>query len=128
MGIFPATDSDRGAIWAILEPMIRSGETYTLPRDLSKQKALDYWFDAEEIFVCKENDEVLGAYFLKRASRAGALIVNCGYVTAPAAQGRGIAGRCACIHWTEPGNAASAPCNSTSSLAPTSVPSNYGPI
>jgi ribosomal protein S18 acetylase RimI-like enzyme len=99
LGIFPATDSDRDAIWAILEPMIRSGETYTLPRDLSKQQALDYWFDAEkEVFVCKENGEVLGTYFLKANQQGGgAHVANCGYVTAPAAQGRGIA-RQMCLH------------------------------
>jgi len=99
LGIFPATDSDRDAIWAILEPMIRSGETYTLPRDLSKQQALDYWFDAEkEIFVCKENGELLGTYFLKANQQGGgAHVANCGYVTAPAAQGRGIA-RQMCLH------------------------------
>ncbi len=99
MGIFPATDSDRDAIWAILEPMIRSGETYTLPRDLSKQQALDYWLDAEkEIFICKENGEVLGTYFLKANQQGGgAHVANCGYVTVPAAQGRGIA-RQMCLH------------------------------
>jgi len=99
LAIHSATDSDRDAIWAILEPMIRSGETYTLPRDLSKQQALDYWFDAEkEIFVCKENGEVLGTYFLKANQQGGgAHVANCGYVTAPAAQGRGIA-RQMCLH------------------------------
>jgi ribosomal protein S18 acetylase RimI-like enzyme len=99
LGIFPTTDSDRDAIWAILEPMIRGGETYTLPRDLSKQQALDYWFDPEkEIFGCKENGEVLGTYFLKANQQGGgAHVANCGYVTAPAAQGRGIA-RQMCLH------------------------------
>ncbi|HTA59225.1 MAG TPA: hypothetical protein VK805_13770 [Candidatus Baltobacteraceae bacterium] len=42
MAIQPATESDRDAIWEILEPMIREGETYTLPRDMSKQQALEY--------------------------------------------------------------------------------------
>src|SRR5260370_40683683 len=79
--------------------MIRSGETYTLPRDLSKQQALDYWLDAEkEIFICKENGEVLGTYFLKANQQGGgAHVANCGYVTVPAAQGRGIA-RQMCLH------------------------------
>ena len=102
MGIFPATDSDRDAIWAILEPMIRCGETYTLPRDLSKQQALDYWFDEEkEIFVCKANGEVLGTYFLKANQQGGGgHVANCGYVTAASAQGRGIARRM-CLHSLE---------------------------
>jgi ribosomal protein S18 acetylase RimI-like enzyme len=100
--IHPATDSDRDAIWAILEPMIRGGETYTLPRNMSKLHALEYWFAAEkETFVWKENGEVLGTYFLKANQQGGgAHVANCGYVTAPAAQGRGIA-RQMCLHSLE---------------------------
>ena len=102
MTIHPATDSDRDAIWAILEPMIRGGETYTLPRNMSKQHALEYWFAAEkETFVWKENGEVLGTYFLKANQQGGgAHVANCGYVTSPAAQGRGIA-RQMCLHSLE---------------------------
>ena len=102
MAIHPATDSDRDAIWEILEPTIRSGETYTLPRDMSKQQALEYWFAPErEIFVWKEDGVVLGTYFLKANQQGGgAHVANCGYVTAPAAQGRGTA-RQMCLHSLE---------------------------
>jgi ribosomal protein S18 acetylase RimI-like enzyme len=102
LAIHPATDSDHDAIWAILEPMIRLGETYTLPRDMSKEQALEYWFAADkETFVWKENDAVLGTYFLKANQQGGgAHVANCGYVTAPAAQGRGIA-RQMCLHSLE---------------------------
>src|SRR5437899_729078 len=101
--------------------MIRSGETYTLPRDMSKQPGLEYWFAADkETFVWKENGAVLGTYFLKANQQGGgAHVANCGYVTSPA--------RCACIRWNEPRNAAFAPCSLTSSSAPTSAPSNCGP-
>ncbi len=102
MAIHPATESDREAIWEILEPIIRSGETYTLPRDMSKQKALQYWFAADkETFVWKEDGAVLGTYFLKANQLGGgAHVANCGYVTSPAAQGRGIA-RQMCLHSLE---------------------------
>jgi len=102
LAIHLATDSDRDAIWTILEPMIRGGETYTLPRDMSKEQALDYWFSADrETFVWKENGEVLGTYFLKANQQGGgAHVANCGYVTSPAAQGRGIA-RQMCLHSLE---------------------------
>jgi ribosomal protein S18 acetylase RimI-like enzyme len=102
LAIHPATDSDRDAIWAILEPMIRSGETYTLPRDLSKHQALEYWFAADkEIFVWKENGVALGTYFLKANQQGGGVhVANCGYVTAPAAKGRGVA-RQMCLHSLE---------------------------
>ena len=102
MGIHPATENDHDAIWAIMEPMIRAGETYTLPRGMSKQQALEYWFAADkEIFVWKENGVVLGTYFLKANQQGGgAHVANCGYVTAADAQGRGIA-RQMCLHSLE---------------------------
>ena len=82
--------------------MIRLGETYTLPCDMSKQQALEYWFAPDkETFVWKENGAVLGTYFLKANQQGGgAHVANCGYVTTPAAQGRGIA-RQLCLHSLE---------------------------
>jgi len=102
LAINPAMESDRDAIWEILEPMIRGGETYTLPRDMSKKQALEYWFAVDkETLVWKENGVVLGTYFLKANQHGGgAHVANCGYVTAPAAQGRGIA-RHMCLHSLE---------------------------
>ena len=102
MVVRPATDSDREAIWAVLEPMIRAGETYPLPRDMSKDEALAWWFSPEkEPFVWEENGAVLGTYFLKANQQGGgAHVANCGYVTSVAAQGRGIA-RAMCLHSLE---------------------------
>jgi L-amino acid N-acyltransferase YncA len=102
LAIHPATESDCDAIWEILEPMIRRGETYTLPHDMSREQALEYWFAADkETFVWKENGAVLGTYFLKANQQGGgAHVANCGYVTASAAQGRGIA-RQMCLHSLE---------------------------
>jgi ribosomal protein S18 acetylase RimI-like enzyme len=97
-----ATSGDRGAIWKILEPMIRRGDTYTLPSDLSEQDALAYWFaPGHEVFVWEEGDEILGTYFLRANQKGGgAHVANCGYVTAEKAQGRGIA-RAMCEHSLE---------------------------
>jgi len=102
VSIRPATDADHDAIWAILEPMIRRGDTYTLPRDMSREQALEYWFSPEkEVFVWEENSAVLGTYFLKPNQQGrGAHVANCGYVTSAAAQGRGIA-RAMCLHSLE---------------------------
>src|SRR5207302_1918064 len=44
MLIRPATAADKNAIWTIMEPILRAGETYTLPRDMDKASALAYWF------------------------------------------------------------------------------------
>jgi ribosomal protein S18 acetylase RimI-like enzyme len=102
MSVRVATSQDREAIWTILEPMIRRGDTYTLPRDMSREQALEYWFATEkETFVWEENGLVLGTYFLKANQRGGgAHVANCGYVTSAAAQGRGIA-RAMCLHSLE---------------------------
>ncbi len=102
MNIRLAIGKDREAIWAILEPMIRAGETYTLPREMSREDALAYWFSAEkETFVWEENGTILGTYFLKANQQGGgAHVANCGYVTAAEAQGRGIA-RGMCLHSLE---------------------------
>lgn len=102
MAIRFATDGDRDAIWAILEPMIRAGETYPLPRDMGREDALAFWISLEkETFVSEEDGRVLGTYFLRANQQGGgAHVANCGYVTAEAAQGRGIA-RAMCLHSLE---------------------------
>jgi L-amino acid N-acyltransferase YncA len=97
-----ATGDDRDAIWAVLEPMIRRGDAYTLPRDMSKELALEYWFaSGNETFVWEGDRAVLGTYFLRANQRGGGShVANCGYVTAAGAEGRGIA-RAMCLHSLE---------------------------
>ena len=91
-----ATAADHDAIWAILEPVIRAGETYALDRDLSRDAALAYWFSpGHAVFV---TDDGLGTYYLRRnQAGGGAHVANCGYMTAENAGGRGIA-RAMCTH------------------------------
>ncbi|MGD1933214.1 MAG: hypothetical protein ACFB0Z_01700 [Candidatus Phaeomarinobacter sp.] len=38
--IRPATNADAEALWAMLEPAIRAGETNPLPRDMTREDAL----------------------------------------------------------------------------------------
>ena len=99
MTIRRAASGDRAAVWKILEPMIRRGETYTLPADMNEAEALAFWFSpGHEVFVWETDGEVLGTYFLRANQKGGgAHVANCGYVTAEAAQGRGIA-RAMCEH------------------------------
>lgn len=99
MVIRAAAGRDTDAVWQILEPMIRDGETYPLPRDLSRTDALAYWFDdAHEVFVAEDGDQIVGTYYLRANQQGGgAHVANCGYVTAAAARGRGV-GRAMCQH------------------------------
>ena len=99
MLIRAAAEGDADAIWAILEPIIRAGETYCLPRDMDKTSALAYWCAAEhEVFVAEQEGQIVGTYFLQANQKGGgAHVANCGYVTALTATGRGIA-RAMCAH------------------------------
>jgi ribosomal protein S18 acetylase RimI-like enzyme len=93
MLIRPALTTDADGIWRVLEPTIAAGETYALPRDMTREEALGYWSSpGHEVFVAEERGVILGTYFL-RANRAGggAHVANAAYMVAPAATGRGIA-------------------------------------
>ena len=99
MVIRPALPSDSGAIWRVLEPVIRAGETWALPRDMSEAEALAYWTAPDrEAFVAEEDGSILGTYFL-RANHpgGGSHVANTGYMTAADATGRGV-GRALCLH------------------------------
>ncbi len=91
--IRPATLDDQDAIWAILEPVLRAGETYTLARDISRAAALAWWnHQGHDVFVAEDEAVVVGTYFLRgNQAGGGRHVANCGYMTAPAAQGRGVA-------------------------------------
>jgi L-amino acid N-acyltransferase YncA len=93
MLIRSATPADAAAIWAIIEPVIRAGETLTLDRDMSEADALAYWFGADkEVFVAEDDGAILGTYYLRaNQTGGGAHVCNAGYVTGAAATGRGVA-------------------------------------
>ncbi len=91
--IWPAAASDDDAIWAILEPTFRAGETYPVARDIGRADALAYWHaGGQAVFVAGQAGQTLGTYYLRANTHGGgAHVANCGYVVAPAAMGRGVA-------------------------------------
>jgi ribosomal protein S18 acetylase RimI-like enzyme len=93
MDIRKATTEDAPAIWCILEPIIRAGETYTLPADLSEEDALAYWLaPSHEVFVTLIDGVVAGTYYLRANQHGGGShVANCGYVTSADFSGRGVA-------------------------------------
>jgi ribosomal protein S18 acetylase RimI-like enzyme len=100
--IRPATPADDDAIWRILEPTFRAGETYPIPRDVSRAEALAYWRSpGHEVFVAEDNGRVVGTYYLRANQKGGgAHVCNCGYMTAQDVFGRGVA-RAMCAHSLE---------------------------
>ena len=94
MIIRKARDVDDNAIWSVLEPVLRDGATYTLPRDMSRADALAYWRRPDhQTFVAEDNGKIIGTYYL-RTNQAGPgdHVCNCGYVVSAAASGKGVAG------------------------------------
>jgi ribosomal protein S18 acetylase RimI-like enzyme len=85
---------DDPALWAVLEPILREGETYAMPRDMPRDAALEWWTGPDRAcFVAQSpGGEVLGTSYLKpNQAGGGAHVANAGYCTAPAAHGRGVA-------------------------------------
>jgi ribosomal protein S18 acetylase RimI-like enzyme len=99
MQVRPAQAHDDDAIWAVIGPTIRAGETYALPRAMSRADALSYWRSpGHEVFVAEQDGMVLGTYYMRANQRGGGShVANCGYMTAPEASGRGVA-RAMCAH------------------------------
>jgi L-amino acid N-acyltransferase YncA len=97
-----ARPADSEAIWAVLEPVIRAGDTYALPDSMPRESALAFWFSSHhEVFVAEDDAKILGTYFLRPNQQGGAShVANCGYVTAASATGRGV-GRAMCAHSLE---------------------------
>jgi ribosomal protein S18 acetylase RimI-like enzyme len=87
------TEADRGAVWRILEPHLRAGETYALPREWGEGEAVGYWCGpGHEVFVASVDGEIVGTYFVQANQQGGgAHVANCGYATGVWATGRGVA-------------------------------------
>jgi GNAT superfamily N-acetyltransferase len=89
--IRPVTPADHGAIWAILEPVLRAGETLAVGRE----DALALWLSPDRTVRVVEGDGALLGIFYVRANQPGGgnHVANAGYVTAGHATGRGVARR-----------------------------------
>jgi GNAT superfamily N-acetyltransferase len=97
-----ATPADADEIWAVLSPVIRGGEHYALPRDMTCEAALAYWHaPGHDVFVATADGRVIGTYFVRANQQGGgAHVANAGYATALDARGRGVA-REMCAHSLE---------------------------
>jgi len=91
--ILSATTDDHAAIWAILKPIFRAGETYAQPCDISRDAALAYWLGGiHTAFVARQNGQTLGTYYIgPNQLGGGAHVCNCGFATAESARGKGVA-------------------------------------
>ena len=92
MIIRPATAQDSDALWAMLGPVFRAGDSYTVDPKISRDDALAFWQAPEKTVFLAEAETPLGTYYIKpNQGGGGAHVCNCGYITAPEARGRGVA-------------------------------------
>ena len=91
--IRPTDAADDDALWSMLEPVFRAGDTYCIDPDVSRTAALAYWCDPpHRVFLAEDGATPLGTYFLTPNQQGGgAHVCNAGFVTAAAARGRGVA-------------------------------------
>jgi len=91
--IRPARMADGPAIWSLLEPVIRAGETFALPRDMTQPAAIAYWFaEGNTAYLAEEDGRPVGIYYLRANQKGGGdHVANAAYTTHPAVRGRGIA-------------------------------------
>ena len=86
--------ADWPAVWALIEPVFRSGETYAFSPEISEAEAHRIWIEAPAAtFVAKDDSgAALGTYYIKpNQPGAGSHVCNCGYVVGESARGRGVA-------------------------------------
>lgn len=84
-------ESDWPDVWRVLEPMMRAGEVYPVPRDVSEADAREYWIkkDGYNGIARDSAADVIGVYFLRPDQGGpGKHICNAGYVIAEAARGK----------------------------------------
>lgn len=86
--------ADWPAVWNMIEPVFRAGETYGFDVDITEEEAFQVWVEkpmATFVAVSGAGD-LLGTYYIKpNQPGQGAHVCNCGYIVAEHARGQGIA-------------------------------------
>ena len=98
--IRPYEAADWPAVWALLEPVFRAGETFPHDPAITEAEAQLAWVEQSQAVVVAVDPAgaLVGTYYLRPNSHAlGAHVANAGYVVAEGARRRGI-GSLLCQH------------------------------
>lgn len=94
MQIRTATRSDADAVWNLLQPVFRAGDTYAVDPDISRAAALSYWMDdPAACYVAVDAGQIIGTYYIRPINKAAARM----FATVAmwlACKGRGLQRRC----------------------------------
>ena len=94
-----ALEEDFEQIWEIFHQIVSVGETYAIQRNADRKEAHQIWLEEpQKTFVCVENKNILGTYYLKQNfGGGGGHVCNCGYMVALDKESRGL-GTKMCLH------------------------------
>lgn len=92
-------EQDWPAVWGMIEPVFRAGETYAYPRDITEKEAHYSWIEKPlATYVAEIDGKVSGTYYIKSNQEGpGSHVCNCGYIVSDQARGQGIASEM-CAH------------------------------
>lgn len=81
-------------LWPIFREVVAAGDTYTYAPDMSFEEARGLWTGGDvRCFIAEVDGGCVGGYMLHpNQPGLGNHVAHCGYMVAPAARGRGIAG------------------------------------
>jgi ribosomal protein S18 acetylase RimI-like enzyme len=98
----PYRSQDADALWDVIGPAIKAGETFALPRDMSKTDAVAYWAAPDrDCWLAEIDGEIMGSFYIRPNQMGGGKhIANGGYATKVEARGRGVA-RAMCMRSIE---------------------------
>ena len=87
-----AVESDKPAVWRIIEAVIAGGDTYVFAPGTSEAEMMEYWFAPEKHnYVAVSDGEVVGTFWLKANQPGlGSHIGNAAYMVSPNAKRMGI--------------------------------------
>lgn len=104
MNIRPITAADFDQVWPIIQAVVQNQETYALDPAMDRDAAWKLWVELPKAtFVAERDGQILGTYYIKpNAAGPGSHVCNCGYMTAEAARGQGVASAL-CAHSLETG-------------------------
>ena len=94
--IRPYGEADWPAVWALLEPVFRAGETFPHDPAISEAEAQLAWVEQSQAVMVAVDPAgaVVGTYYLRPNSLAlGAHVANAGYVVAEHCRRQGIGSR-----------------------------------
>jgi predicted N-acetyltransferase YhbS len=109
-----AAQPDDDAIWSVIEPVFRAGETYPLPRDIARADAFAYWrASGNEVFVAEDGGRIVAPITCAPTIAVAAATLRIAVILSRQTPvDAGWHGRCAYIRWSARAGVASPPCSS----------------